>query len=67
MRTYTKLVQVLIGAGLAIGMNSAMAGLWNDAEMTSGIAHDEENHYQTEGNAWLRWNLQIQPFSQKGG
>lgn len=53
MRTYTKLVQALIGAGLAIGMNSAMAGLWNDAEMTSGIAHDGENHYQTDGDAWL--------------
>ena len=66
MRTYTKLVQALIGAGLVIGMNSAMAGLWNDAEMTSGIAHDEENHYQTEGNAWLNGHTYFSALSGKG-
>lgn len=66
MRTYTKLVQALIGAGLAIGMNSAMAGLWNDAEMTSGIAHDGENHYQTEGNAWLNGHTYFSALSGKG-
>ncbi len=66
MRTYTKLVQVLIGAGLAIGMNSAMAGLWNDAQMTSGIAHDEENHYQTEGDAWLNGHTYFSALSGNG-
>lgn len=66
MRTYTKLVQALIGAGLAIGMNSAMAGLWNDPEMTSGIAHDGENHYQTEGNAWLNGHTYFSALSGKG-
>ena len=66
MRTYTKLVQVLIGAGLAIGMNSAMAGLWTDAQMTSGIAHDEENHYQTEGDAWLNGHTYFSALSGKG-
>lgn len=65
MRTYTKLVQVLIGAGLAIGMNSAMAGLWNDAQMTSGIAHDEENHYKTEGDAWLNGHTYFSALSGK--
>ena len=66
MRTYTKLVQALIGAGLAIGMNSAMAGLWNDAEMTSVIAHDEDNHYQTEGNAWLNGHTYFSALSGQG-
>lgn len=65
MTNYTKLVQALIGAGLAIGMNSAMAGLWNDVEMGSEITRDGENHYQTDGDAWLNGHTYFSVISGK--
>lgn len=53
MRNYTKLVQVLIGAGLVVGMNGAMAKLWQNEEMTNEVIPDGNYNYVVEGNAWL--------------
>lgn len=52
MTNYTKLVQALIGAGLVVSMNNAMAGLWNDANMQDPIT-SEGSSYKAEGDAWL--------------
>lgn len=61
MLTHTKLVQALIGTGLIIGMNSAMAGLWLDKDMQTAVTKDESNHYTTEGDAWLNGHTYFSP------
>lgn len=61
MLTHTKLVQALIGTGLIIGMNAAMAGLWLDQDMQTAVTKDESNHYTTEGDAWLNGHTYFSP------
>ena len=60
MQSYSKLVQALIGTGLIVGMNSAFAGLWHDAEMNNALQQDPDRHYATEGNAWLNGHTYFQ-------
>ncbi len=60
MQSYSKLVQALIGTGLIVGMNSAFAGLWHDAEMNNALRPDPDRHYATEGNAWLNGHTYFQ-------
>lgn len=60
MQSYSKLVQALIGTGLIVGMNSAFAGLWHDAEMNNALQPDPDRHYATEGNAWLNGHTYFQ-------
>ena len=60
MQSYSKLVQALIGTGLIVGMNSAFAGLWHDAEMNNALQPDPDSHYVTKGNAWLNGHTYFQ-------